>query len=129
MSAVALVTRAQYAAWWEAYELAGADATEAAIRQDCNTDGDRDDTNGDPNERDIVVDSHEALAVLRHMAASEDEGEAFEQLAGDLARLRTQRQAVLAYVETWEQRAWDRGGDQTVQAIARQLREALGAPR
>lgn len=124
-----VVTRAQCVAWWESCELAAAEAIAASIRPECNTDGDRDDTYGDPNERDIVTDSDEALAVLRHMAVNEGQSAAFERLAGDLARLRTQRQAVLALVEEWEQRAWDRGGDQTVRAVAHHLREALGASR
>jgi hypothetical protein len=40
--------RAAFAAWWEAYELAGAEQTEsligATLRADCNTERDRDDS-------------------------------------------------------------------------------------
>jgi len=121
-----IVTRAQYAAWHEAYELSGAELTAAAIGQDCNTHGDPDDTNRGPTERDAVTEPDEALAVLRHMAVNEDEAEAFEQVEGDLARLRIQRQAVLDLAADWEQRAWDRGGDHTARTVVHQLREALG---
>lgn len=122
-------SRAAYAAWWEAYELSGAELTEQAIRQAGHADGDRDDTTSDPGERDIAMESDEALAVLRLAASGEDESEAVRQVTGELVTLRTQRRAVLDLAGELEREAWDRGGDQTVRAAVRQLREALGAGR
>lgn len=122
-------TRAQYAIWWEAHEMVGARETEAAMRLGCDTHGDPDDTNGESGERDIAMDSDESLAVLRYMAANEDEAAAYERVAGELVELRAQRQAALELATEWERGAWDRGGDHKVRASVRELRDALGLVR
>jgi hypothetical protein len=124
-----ITTRAQYAAWWEANEQAGAELTEAVMRHDCDTDRDRDDTNCGPDERDIVMESDEGLAVLRYMALSEHEAAAWEAVRAEVARLRTQRQEALDAASAHERAAWQNGGDHAVRSLVRSVRDALGVPR
>lgn len=119
--------RTAYATWWEAYELAGAHATESTIRHQSDTQRGQDDSHSDG--RDAVVDSNEALAVLRHLAAEEGEASAYDALAGELATLRAQRQAALGAATEAERKAWSDGGDHAVRAAVRAVREALGATR
>lgn len=124
-----IVTRAQYAAWFEAHEASGAEVTELAFRQACNAHADQDDTTSDPSERDVVMDQDEALAVLRHMPWNETERVAFDQVEGELIRLRTQRRDALDLAAKLEHQAWENGGDHAAQVAVRRLREVLGAPR
>jgi hypothetical protein len=118
------VNAATYAAWWEAYELLGAQETEAAIRSGRNT-------LRDPDEGAIDMTSgmnrDEALAVLRQMAAEELEADAYGVVHRELIALRVQRQDALDLAKELEQKAWSDGGDHAVRAIVRALREALGA--
>lgn len=131
-----IVTRATYAAWWEANELAGTEATELAIRHSFGTvrdtqrdpdEGARDMTSETSTAPDPGMSTDEALAVLRHLAADEHEAQAYDVLAGALATLRVQRQDTLDLARELEHKAWSDGGDHAVRAIVRAVREALGA--
>lgn len=125
---MAPLTRSAYATWWEAYELSGAQATEAAIGDRRNTQRDPDELVRDEGVRDMTgMDPDEALAVLRHLPAESLEVEAFGALEGELATLRVQRQGVLDLADGWERYAWSNGGDRRISTAVRALREALGA--
>jgi hypothetical protein len=129
---VSAAGRTAYAAWREAYELAGAEQTELAIRDRRNTvcdpdEGTRDMTSETSTNPAPGMNLDEALAVLRHLAADEREAQAYGVLAGALATLRVQRQDTLDLVKELEHKAWSDGGNHTVRAIVRAVREALGA--